>query len=446
MPAADRHAAPEYAMRRAARRGFPVLVAAAVTAGCGSSHSPGFLDRDYPHLTRRPPHLRVCSGGVAQTFVGVALRVYNEAVAGRPVRLEVLRLESSAPLARAVASGNGRAARAALSHLLNQVVRIRVTRGSHLVAASGNHVAIAPVQGTVGNPSGPHAGHIVLSALNADSYVSLVSHLTGAEVLVREGDRQIAGTLKPGPPTVPIRGPLVYRGRHYQVFSFEGRAFGRSAPAPARISLLMPAATPIRCAKTGTLTETAALGYVAERIYQGEVTGPRVDIALAAAANSRKLQRAAVRNDPALARAGIVQLFRNHLHVVRVQVLRGSQLVADVGGVHSIGPIPGPLGGPARRVAGHVVLSVQDDLGLILLIRRFTGADVIIRQGSRLVRSTIRPGPSDIPDLGQVSYKGHQYEAFSFNAQGFPSGTLRVSLLLPRNPATLAPPGPAAGP
>jgi len=208
----------------------------------------------------------------------------------------------------------------------------------------------------------------------------------------------------------------------------------------------MPAANPVRCGKTGSLTETSALGYVAERIYQDELMGPRVDTALAAARHSRTLQRAAVRNDPTLARDGIVTLFRSHLHVVRAQVLRGPQLVADVGGPDALGPISGVLGGRARAVGGRVLLSVQDDLGLILLVRRFTGADVLLRLGHRQVRGTLRPGPDEIPDLGQVSYKGHDYQAFSFQAQAFPSGSLRVSLLLPRNPTTTLPAGPVAGP
>jgi hypothetical protein len=383
---------------------------------------------------------------VAKTFAGVALRVYNEAVAGRPVRLAVRRLESSRPLARAVASGNGPAARAALRRLLSQIVRVRVTRGSRVVAANGNHVAIAPVRGTVGNPSGPNAGHFVLSALNADSYVSLVSHLTGADVLVRRGDTQLAGTMIPGPPTLPIRGRFVYHGRHYEVFSFRGRAFGRSAPAPIRVSLLIPAASPVQCGRTGALTVTNALGYVGQRIYAGELMGPRVDTALRVATHSRLLEQAAVRDDPALAREGIVKMFRSHLHVVRAQVLRDRGLVADVGGPDALGPVPGELAGSARRVGGRVLISLQDDLGLILLLRRFTGADVVVRSGRRQIRGTLRPGPPSVPDLGQLSYKGHQYEAVSFQAQGFPSGPLRVSLLLPRDPASALPAGPASGP
>ena len=116
--------------------------------------------------------------------------------------------------------------------------------------------------------------------------------------------------------------------------------------------------------------------------------------------------------------------------------LLGLVAAVDVGGPDALGPISGVLGGRARAVGGRVLLSVQDDLGLILLVRRFTGADVLLRLGHRQVRGTLRPGPDEIPDLGQVSYRGHDYQAFSFQAQAFPSGSLRVSLLLPRNPTT----------
>jgi hypothetical protein len=82
---------------------------------------------------------------------------------------------------------------------------------------------------------------------------------------------------------------------------------------------------------------------------------------------------------------------------------------------------------------GRYVLSVQDDLGYVKLATRFIGAPIVLRTGSHTVpvEGVLAPAPASIPDHGPVSYRGVAYEAFSFNATAFPSGPLRISLLLP---------------
>jgi hypothetical protein len=52
---------------------------------------------------------------------------------------------------------------------------------------------------------------------------------------MREGSRQVMGTLDPGPARVPARGPVSYGGRGYQAFSFTAEAF---PSGPLLISLL----------------------------------------------------------------------------------------------------------------------------------------------------------------------------------------------------------------
>jgi hypothetical protein len=55
---------------------------------------------------------------------------------------------------------------------------------------------------------------------------------------MRHGGTQVAGTLRPGPASVPERGPVGYGGRSYEAYSFTASAF----PAgPLRISLLIGA-------------------------------------------------------------------------------------------------------------------------------------------------------------------------------------------------------------
>jgi hypothetical protein len=53
-----------------------------------------------------------------------------------------------------------------------------------------------------------------------------------------------------------------------------------------------------------------------------------------------------------------------------------------------------------------------------------------MRVGGRQVQGTLDPGPASVPERGPVSYRGRSYEAYSFTAEAFPSGALRISLLI----------------
>jgi hypothetical protein len=107
----------------------------------------------------------------------------------------------------------------------------------------------------------------------------------------------------------------------------------------------------------------------------------------------------------------------------------GGRLLYDLGGPHVLAPVHGTLrsGG---RVIGDFEMSIQDDAGYLKLARLFTGAEVLMRVDGRQVQGTLSPGPATVPERGAVSYGGSSYEAYSFTAEAFPSGPLRISLLL----------------
>ena len=96
-----------------------------------------------------------------------------------------------------------------------------------------------------------------------------------------------------------------------------------------------------------------------------------------------------------------------------------------------LGPIAGVIRNARGQVAAHFLFGIQDDLGFTILARAFTGAQTLMRVGARQVMGTLTPGPAKIPDRGPVTYKGKTYQAYSFDAEAFPSGTLRISLLYP---------------
>jgi hypothetical protein len=172
---------------------------------------------------------------------------------------------------------------------------------------------------------------------------------------------------------------------------------------------------------------------VAERVYYGEHEGGKAELILDYVEHARAFRKAVLAGDAKATRAAIIGFFRSHLHVVRVRVMRAGRLLIDVGGPHVLGPIHGVIRDARGRVAAHFELAIQDDLGFTLLARAFTGAQTLMREGALQVMGSLSPGPASVPDRGRVSYRGTTYEAYSFDAEAFPSGALRISLLYPTN-------------
>jgi hypothetical protein len=132
---------------------------------------------------------------------------------------------------------------------------------------------------------------------------------------------------------------------------------------------------------------------------------------------------------------------------VRLRVSQGSKLLADVGGPYVLALLSGTLRLHGRTV-GHYILSVQDDLGYVKIETHYIGAPLVLRAGLKgvpaknvpakdvpaddvPVAGLLAPGPAGIPEHGPVTYRHVIYQAYSFDASAFPSGTLRISVLVP---------------
>jgi len=364
-----------------------------------------------------------CAATVTSTLGEVGKRIYDEAASGGNVAQAVHRVQSSTALAAAINAGNAGAARASLQALLlNQIVRVEVLRGGRPFAAAGSGAALAPVRGRV-----PGTGASFVLSVQADrAYMQLAQRVTGAELLLLAGAHRVAGTIAgPPPATVPVSGPLSFAGQSYEVFSLTGAAYPSGA---LRVVLLVPAAA-LSCPGATARARIETLGRVGERIYAAELGSPEVLATLRQLEGSRAFQRAVAGGDPAATRAAIVGFFRAHIHVVRVRVTIGSRLLVDVGGPFVLAPVRGTLRSNGR-VLGHFTMAIQDDAGYLKLARLFTGAEVLMRAEGRQVMGTLLPGPPSVPERGEVTYRGRRYQAHSFTGQAFPSGPLRISLLL----------------
>jgi len=171
---------------------------------------------------------------------------------------------------------------------------------------------------------------------------------------------------------------------------------------------------------------------VATKIYAGEARSSETRADQREVEGYAPLLSAVANGEAAAVKAAVTSLVYSGTHIVRLRVTKGPKLLADVGGPYILAPVGGTL-----RLAGHTigryVLSVQDDLGYVKLEARYIGAPLILRSGSHQipVAGQLTPGPASIPQHGPVSYRHVVYQAFSFNASAYPSGGLRISLLLP---------------
>ena len=397
-----------------------MLLTIGALAGCGSATATHSAPTVNAATASTPEE---CAATVAGTLGTVAARVYHEAAAGGIVAQAVHRLQSSSALRSAVNSGNATAAGAALRELtLGQIVRVEVLRGGHVLAQAGSGSAIAPARGSIPGTSAT----FVLSTQSDHSYLQVVHQVTGAQLVLLGGAHRLAGTIGDRPPTgLPPAGPVTIAGQNFQTTTLTGSVY----PSGRLHIVLLAPTTSISCPGSAAQTRVETLGHVGERIYQEELHSPAVSATLRHIENSSAFQRAVTAHDAAATRAAIVGFFGEHIHVVRVRVTTNGRLLEDLGGPYVLAPVHGTV-----RSSGHVVgqfeMAIQDDAGYLRLAHLFTGAEVLMRTGAHQVMGTLSPGPTNVPARGPVSYGGRSYEAYSFTGEAFPSGPLRLSLLL----------------
>ena len=344
---------------------------------------------------------------MAGTLGQVAARIYHVAATSEDVAQAVHRVQGSTALAGAILQGNAGAARAALrSLLLNQIVAIEVLRGGRPFATAGSGPAIAPVRGSIPGTD----GRFILSVQSDRSYMQVTRRVTGARVLLLMGARP---------------GSDGYRGSSYEVVAVRGAVYPSGA---LQVALLVPSSS-ISCPASLAQARVETLGSVGERIYEEELHSAVVSATLRLLESSQAFKRAVAQGSASATRAAIVGFFREHIHVVRVRVTVGGRLLVDVGGPYVLAPVHGTLRS-SGRVVGSFEMAIQDDAGYLKLAHLFTGAEVLMHVGGRQVMGTLNPGPASVPARGKVSYGGRSYQAYSFTGEAFPSGALRISLLI----------------
>lgn len=194
----------------------------------------------------------------------------------------------------------------------------------------------------------------------------------------------------------------------------------------------------VACGKSAPEVLGQTVGAVAAQIYAGEVSSSETIKDRLQVESYGPLLRAVAGNDKAAVRTAVTSLVYSHTHIVRLRVSRGLKLMADVGGPYILAPLSGSLRLHGRTI-GHYILSVQDDVGYVKIEHRFIGDPLVLRAGTQNlpVEGLVEPGPAHLPDRGPVTYQHVAYQAYSFKANAFPSGLLRISIMVPL-PAGLA--------
>lgn len=379
-----------------------------------------------------------CAGTVASAFGVIAKHVYHELSGGRIARPAVERVAGSAALIAAAEAHDPAAAREAIVPLLrDQLVQVRVIVAGRALLDYGTANAVAPVSSPLKDAGGRTIGEVIGSEQGVLGYSDTIHTISGAQVFVRSDAHDLGGSSNADPASIPTTGEMSWNGKRYAVYSFAGVGFPKTSIRTYVLAAVPPASA---CASKSAETAADAIGEAAERIYRDEQSGAQTRAVVRDFENSPAFQEAVSSDNRPATEAAIVAFFKSTLHVVRVRATLGERLVADVGGPHVLAPIRGDVRNTHGHVVGHFLLSVQDDLGYVILARRFAGLQVFLSQnGLPLIvgqgpLGDTEAAPAGLPSRGEVTYKGLPYHAYSFMAEAFPKGPLQIHLLIPPVP------------
>lgn len=403
----------------------------AILAGCGSGARGGVSARASadPVASAVPSS---CSATALGALGGVAMRVYREGLSSERTGSALSLIAHSIPLREAVERDDPQGARAAARALIatGHMTNLRVLRGGQILADAGGPDALAPLHGSILGASGAPIASFVASVWADEGFVAETNGIAEAQTALRQNGHSIAGSfaLPPGalpPGASPATGTLVVKGVPYAYASFPAAVY----PAgELGVYLLRPLASIARlCGRTPADTLVSTLSGVAHLIYAGEAGGRALVQVQRVQRDSALLQAVAAR-DPLATRVAVESLLNQH--IVRLRVSAGGQQLADVGGPYVLAPVRAPLRLHGRQI-GSIVLSIQDDEGYKRLTQRLAGLDVLMYMGPHLVKNSLGPAPGAVPTGGSYRYRGRAFRVFTLQAQSFPSGPLRIVVLIP---------------
>ena len=212
----------------------------------------------------------------------------------------------------------------------------------------------------------------------------------------------------------------------------------QSAALVACVLITVSSCTDVR-SKTAVAPTNAAERAVAaaRRIYDNETHGNHAYADLRFIGRDRVLLGALGRGEFRYAEAEAhLQMVTNAVrHITRISVTRGGRVLVNTvwnsDGSFVVAPVQQTLRVHGRPL-GSLLLSVQDVVGYIKLIKRDAGALAVVRGGSGQVRTSL-PAAADVglPSSGAVSIGGQTYDVGELRLRGWEGEPLSVWVLVP---------------
>jgi hypothetical protein len=405
------------------------LTAALALTGCGASlpHAGEEASADVDSATPGS-----CGASVLGALGNVAARVYAEGIDSERTASAAHMIEDSSALRSAVEAGDAGAARAAAKALIatGHLTNLRVVRGGKVLVELGGP-ALAPLRGALLGANGRPIADYVTSVWAAGGIVAETNGIAEATTVIRSASsasdtRTVAGSFPLPASQLPTQGTLTNAGVGYQFTSYTAKSYPDGAPLRVYLLRTIESLKPF-CGASEEDTVVNTISHIAHLIYDGEA-GRRTGKQIRRVQENGPLLRAVARRDPKATRSAIEALL--HQHIVRLRVSAGGRLLADVGGPYVLAPVTAPLRRGGRTI-GSFTLSIQDDEGYKRLANRLAGLDVLMYMGGKLVKSTVGFSPGPVPTSGPATVNGRRYRAYTFRAEAFPSGPLRITVLIP---------------
>jgi hypothetical protein len=205
-----------------------------------------------------------------------------------------------------------------------------------------------------------------------------------------------------------------------------GGASTAAAPAPAPAG-----AASGSCGAASTQQRVAAALRFARGRFRLEADGEAVHAALALVGADRALAAAMGRGDFGAAKAEALRLVRGHHHITAIRVLRGQRVVVetmrypfDVAGSQA------PLRDRRGAVVGTLQVTIQDVIGFIRLVHKFTGSQVLVRGAAGEAKSSLPAAlGARLPAAGCATLAGRTYAVRSFPETSFTGEALTIWVL-----------------
>ncbi|MGA2469127.1 MAG: hypothetical protein ABSG64_00370 [Solirubrobacteraceae bacterium] len=387
-------------------------------------------------LTRQPSPNAPCGDGSQSAYLADVMGPAQEIAAqehdGPAERFALATVLSDQALAQGVQAHNMASVRHELLRLLynhEHIVRLRVTRGGHLVMNIGGADVLQPVSGPL-LLAGRQVGRVEISIQDDMGYMLLDQRLLGADAVLRYGSQTEVSDIATGSLQLPQSGAITLAGKRYLVGSFFATRF---PSGPLRISVLI-GAPPRRIARqTCAGIRADVYAGVVRRVYEASLIGPAATIATDVVGGSLRLRQALQSGAPGPLLSAVSALAGTN-HVIALRVFGGGgRLLAQAGPTAgTIAPVTGALLAPGtQQRIGSYALTVQTAAGDIAIARPLVAAPVLMRVDGRPLPGT-PDGPAILPASGVVRFHGQRYAVRSFLAGAFPSGAVRVYVLVPQ--------------